>query len=543
MQGVRFTTRCAFKLGLVALGVLALGLAGRQAAARAGLPGRTATPLPQAVFASPEAACRAALDAHIRSAAPGRHFQLGAVRRLDAWAYAYAQEVDAGGRPLGESFVALLAHQEPGRGWYALTPGTGAPGAYNALLERFPTDLLDASHKAFLRQPEVAALAGSYAGHRLPWPAGQLAYVTQRDGTHHDQQVDFDIEGLAGTGVVYATKPGTVVFVKQSSREGACNPAVYDRGNLVVVQHDSGEYSWYLHLAYGSVSVQVGQRVGYGSRLGLEGATGYACGTHLHYMVSSGHTPWTDPQDPHALPWATGITAVDFVESPWAGLEVGQTYRSMNSPDPAGAISSPDEGVTVSGSTVLLQAQAGGDGVTHARFVAHYGGAWHALGPDFTTSQLGYYWDMCAAGVPDGPVTIGLEACLADGTVVRLPAQRQFVKRHDCTEPPRLQVVRPLTIAPAAPAAGQPVSAEFTLRNAGRQTLVVPGLAVRARGSTAADWPAVGQITLRIYEDCDYRQALTLAEPGEYLAEPVYQDAAGAWHAIPDAGLSFSVVR
>jgi len=403
------------------LAALALG-AHRLSPARAAQPLEAPTPL--AAFANPEAACRAALDVYVQRFARGRRFQLGAVQQFGAWAYAYAQEVDSAGQPVGERFIALLAHQEPGTGWYALAPHVASAAEYNALLERFPSALADESLKAYLRQPEVAVALSAFTGHRLPWSAGRIAYLTQKDTEQHLYQADFDIEGLAAAGQVCASKPGTVVFVKQSSHEGACDPSARGKENLVVIQHDTGEYSWYLHLAPGSVPVQVGQRVSYGTVIGVEGTTGYACGTHVHYMASTGHTTWTDPNDPNTMPWATGVTPVDFDEVPWAGLVEGSIYTSQNSPSVTGIFVSPAEGTTVAGDVILLQAQVVGErSLPYAHFVAYWGDTWHTVGPDFTGPNLGYYWDTRAAGAPAAPITLALELSDAAGTVQRLPTE------------------------------------------------------------------------------------------------------------------------
>lgn len=238
-------------------------------------------------------------------------------------------------------FYLVMLAKESGSGWNVLVPGESPDADYNRVLDSFPDETIDEATKALLRRPEPAPVDGpllaaaNYTGHRLPWPYGQSAYVTQRDGSGHVNQIDFDIHGKAGSGDVYATKPGTVVFVKDSSntncREPAPNPC-WKKSNMIVVQHDSGEYTWYVHLAYRSATVSVGQRVGFGTKLGVEGNTGYSTGVHLHYMASSGHTAWTDPNNPDAAPWGLNIYPVDFDEYPWTALQVSYstTYKSQN---------------------------------------------------------------------------------------------------------------------------------------------------------------------------------------------------------------------
>lgn len=72
---------------------------------------------------------------------------------------------------------------------------------------------------------------------------------------------------------VEATGPGVVSFT--GVRTGY--------GNTVEIDHGGGLKTRYGHLA--TISVQVGQRVAVGQRLGGMGSTGRSTGTHLHYEV------------------------------------------------------------------------------------------------------------------------------------------------------------------------------------------------------------------------------------------------------------------
>jgi PKD repeat protein len=51
---------------------------------------------------------------------------------------------------------------------------------------------------------------------------------------------------------------------------------------------------------------------------------------------------------------------------------------------------------------------AGGSGVLEVRFSAKWNNQWHGIGVD-GTSPYSFSWDMCASGVPDGDVELGME--------------------------------------------------------------------------------------------------------------------------------------
>ena len=247
------------------------------------------------------------------------------------WAYGVVHQVDESGRRIPYRFAVLLGWADSAGRWCVLAPGVDPAADYNRLLDALPASLLDEATVAWLRQPEPDDALQNMVGHRLPWPGGQFATVTQRDGPpYHQNQVDFDILGWGVSGEVVASRPGQVVFVKESSNAGCCDMVCWQQANMVVIQHAENAYSWYVHLAYQSVPVEVGETVGFGTRIGVEGNTGFSCGVHLHYMASTGHTAWTDPLEPDAAPWGLGITAVDFYESPWLGLIPGLSYTSQN---------------------------------------------------------------------------------------------------------------------------------------------------------------------------------------------------------------------
>ena len=55
------------------------------------------------------------------------------------------------------------------------------------------------------------------------------------------------------------------------------------RGGLIIIGHPSGYETWYAHLS--SFSVEKGQQVKRGQKIGLMGSTGFSTGPHLHFEL------------------------------------------------------------------------------------------------------------------------------------------------------------------------------------------------------------------------------------------------------------------
>ena len=86
-----------------------------------------------------------------------------------------------------------------------------------------------------------------------------------------------DIAGPVGTDV-WAADGGTVIYAQYWSGSGY--------GNIVMIEHDNGDITYYAHLD--SISVQEGDEVAQGDIIGAMGATGNVSGSHLHFEVRPG---------------------------------------------------------------------------------------------------------------------------------------------------------------------------------------------------------------------------------------------------------------
>jgi hypothetical protein len=141
------------------------------------------------------------------------------------------------------------------------------------------------------------------------------------EGGHHEwsQNFAYDIVGLdphmalvAGEGVrnedfvgwgreVIAPADGVVSYSRNDVPDNT-TPGVIDMealqklpeqpwpiaGNVVVIDHGNGEYSFLGHMRRGSVRVATGNRVKQGDVLGLLGNSGHSQGPHLHYHLMNG---------------------------------------------------------------------------------------------------------------------------------------------------------------------------------------------------------------------------------------------------------------
>ena len=130
----------------------------------------------------------------------------------------------------------------------------------------------------------------------VPFGCGLSFLVTQVHavGTHVDNDVwAWDFRMPAGTPVV-AALDGVVRLARGDSTEGGCDRALAPTANYVVLEHAGGLESQYLH--FSSVLVKPGQHVKQGELLGYSGATGWACGAHLHFKIARPESDgWNNP--------------------------------------------------------------------------------------------------------------------------------------------------------------------------------------------------------------------------------------------------------
>lgn len=162
-----------------------------------------------------------------------------------------------------------------------------------ALLEAQEQQLLQSAYQQAWSQAQIGAglalvthmlpAGQTIAGLRLLWPMAG-GRVTQGFGP-----TTFALEPPLGkyahfhTGIDIAAPFGTTVNSAAAGLVVAVGHSATGYGNYVVLAHGGGIMTLYGHLL--ETDVNVGQFVGAGKRIGLEGSTGWSTGPHVHFEL------------------------------------------------------------------------------------------------------------------------------------------------------------------------------------------------------------------------------------------------------------------
>lgn len=125
----------------------------------------------------------------------------------------------------------------------------------------------------------------SYA-YQLPFPKGKAYRLTQG---YNGRTTHMGINALDFTmpegDVISAARGGIVVRIKEDSNRGCPTTDCVNDGNYVTILHDDGTMADYVHLQKNGVLVKIGDQIEPGQEIALNGATGWASGAHLHFVV------------------------------------------------------------------------------------------------------------------------------------------------------------------------------------------------------------------------------------------------------------------
>jgi len=120
----------------------------------------------------------------------------------------------------------------------------------------------------------------------LPFPAGREHTLTQGNcgGASHDGRFrySYDFEMPIGTPVI-AARDGVVATVRDHRPDGTRR---LGDENFIIIRHEDGELSRYVHLTRHGALVEEGQPVAAGDTIARSGDSGRSAFPHLHFDVS-----------------------------------------------------------------------------------------------------------------------------------------------------------------------------------------------------------------------------------------------------------------
>lgn len=139
----------------------------------------------------------------------------------------------------------------------------------------------------------LSGCAGNSPAFYLPFEDCERSWIRQGflGPYSHMNSYAIDWSMLNGT-VVTAALGGTVVKTRNDAIIGDLNPdGRFPSGNYIIIRHDNGILSRYLHLKTNSIVVEHGQKVKAGEPIGLTGATGnVGSQPHLHFDAVTGRS-------------------------------------------------------------------------------------------------------------------------------------------------------------------------------------------------------------------------------------------------------------
>lgn len=129
-------------------------------------------------------------------------------------------------------------------------------------------------------------------------PLNGLGYLSQGvNGTTHRGRMAYayDLASSIGT-PVYSMRAGRVMGVQDKYPDTGGGPDRISKFNYVMVEHDGGYRSVYVHLQQGfrsTVQIKAGDRVEKGQLIGYSGNSGWSTGPHLHIEIQKPGSAFT----------------------------------------------------------------------------------------------------------------------------------------------------------------------------------------------------------------------------------------------------------
>ena len=168
-------------------------------------------------------------------------------------------------RPHSELLLLQIRPAVPGRGLRFSTQSTYSIGSFYAI-------------------PDPRAI------YRLPYQDGRSYVISQAPGgpltTHNTDDSEYAVDfTMPENTPIVAARDGVVIETESANRLGSKDRSLLAAANYVRILHADETVATYAHLAPDGVRVRPGEKVSAGTVIGLSGATGYASGPHLHFVV------------------------------------------------------------------------------------------------------------------------------------------------------------------------------------------------------------------------------------------------------------------
>ena len=168
-------------------------------------------------------------------------------------------------RPHSELLLLHIRPAVPGRGLRFSTQSTYSIGSFYAI-------------------PDPRAI------YRLPYQDGRSFVISQAPGgpltTHNTDDSEYAVDfTMPENTPIVAARDGVVIETESANRRGSKDRSLLAAANYVRILHADETVATYAHLAPNGVRVRPGEKVSAGTVIGLSGATGYASGPHLHFVV------------------------------------------------------------------------------------------------------------------------------------------------------------------------------------------------------------------------------------------------------------------
>ena len=168
-------------------------------------------------------------------------------------------------RPHSELLLLHIRPAVPGRGLRFSTQSTYSIGSFYTI-------------------PDPRAI------YRLPYQDGRSFVISQAPGgpltTHNTDDSEYAVDfTMPENTPIVAARDGVVIETESANRLGSKDRGLLAAANYVRILHADETVATYAHLAPDGVRVLPGEKVSAGTVIGLSGATGYASGPHLHFLV------------------------------------------------------------------------------------------------------------------------------------------------------------------------------------------------------------------------------------------------------------------